>query len=139
MRGDPHHRGRCRDVAWRSYGADAGGKQKRQGQQQGHAIDTNADRVPSVLVAVLSRGKNVPGRITLPLPGRDGVAEDPFEERTESKLAVVAVCQQDHASLMALETDHVILRAVAVALFEKCGTERSSGEQSPTQAVRQAN
>src|SRR5713226_5288418 len=61
--------------------------------------------------------------VAFPFPRRNSVSNDGFEKRAEGKLAVVAVCEQDHAHFPALKADHVILCAIAMSLFEEGRSE----------------
>lgn len=92
-----------------------------------------------ISVPVLPRRRDELGRVALPLPRRDGIAEDAFEKETESELAVVAVGEEDHAGLAALEADQVVLGAVAVAFFEKREAVGGAGEESPAGSVGETN
>ena len=58
-----------------------------------------------------------------------------LEQPAERQLTVIAVGQRDHARLSALETDHVILRAVAVPFLEEGRAEPGLDQQAPAQAV----
>lgn len=61
----------------------------------------------------------------MPLPGRDGVAEESFEERPVCTFAIVAIGENDHAGLVALEADHKRLCAVAMAFLKESLAEFS--------------
>src|SRR5580658_718831 len=76
--------------------------------------------------------------VAFPLPGSDRVAENGFKQRAEGQFAVVAVREQDHARLLAFETNHIILRAVAVAFLKECGAKAGVRQQPPAHAISQS-
>jgi len=61
-----------------------------------------------------------------------------LEYRLKGQLAVVTVGQHDRARLAALETNKVVLRAVAAPLFEEGRTEAGVRKQTSACAIGKA-